>query len=81
MVWEGVKTVKEFEDKSVASAARYSRTVRVNMLKMMVDEVMEVFWEDGYECVVDFLIDMLLVFFVGMDLYAYKFVKTGAVVL
>ena len=81
MAREGVKTVKEFEDKSVASAARYSRTARVNTLKTTVDEAMEAFREDGYECAVDSLIDTLLVFPAGTDLHAHELVKTGAVVL
>ncbi|ABO95021.1 predicted protein, partial [Ostreococcus lucimarinus CCE9901] len=62
-------------------AARYSRTARVNTLKTTVDEAMEAFREDGYECAVDSLIDTLLVFPAGTDLHAHKLVKTGAVVL
>ena len=63
------------------SVARYSRTARVNTLKMTVEEAMRAFREDGYECAIDGLVDTLLVFPAGTDLHAHEMVTKGAVVL
>lgn len=60
---------------------RYSRTARVNTLKISVDDALDAFREDGYECAVDGLIDTLLVFPAGTDLHAHALVKDGSVVL
>jgi putative methyltransferase len=83
---EGVDTAGAYAKKmcqSLGSGARgaYSRTARVNTLKMSVEDALEKFRGGGYECAVDGLIDTLLVFPAGTDLHAHALVKRGAVVL
>ena len=82
---EGVSTAKELSAKTTAASeresVRYSRTARVNTLKMSVKDALRVFNDDGYECSVDELIETLLVFPAGTDLHAHSLVTSGAVVL
>lgn len=81
---EKVSKASEYAAKvSGASFAgvQYSRTARVNTLKMGVEDAMRVFRDGGFECAVDGLIDTLLVFPAGTDLHAHELVKNGAVVL
>ena len=81
---EGAATARALAAKMSSrwtSAARYSRTARVNTLKMTVEEAMRAFREDGYECAIDGLVETLLVFPAGTDLHAHEMVTNGAVVL
>ena len=82
---EGVATAKEVSAKaseaSERESVRYSRTARVNTLKMSVKDAVRAFIDDGFECSVDELIETLLVFPAGTDLHAHRLVTSGAVVL
>ena len=64
-----------------SETVRYSRTARVNTLKISVRDALEIFVRDGYECAIDELVDTVLVFPAGTDLHAHATVKDGRVVL
>ena len=85
MTLRGVSSAKALSElvveASEGASVRYSRTARVNTLKMTVKDALEVFRGDGFECDVDALIDTLLVFPAGTDLHAHRLVKSGGVVL
>ena len=79
-----VTTAEAFAERfspAAGGTVRYSRTARVNTLKVSVHDALHAFREGGYECAVDGLIDTLLVFPAGTDLHAHSMVKDGRVVL